>query len=187
MKRFLWLLLFLCGYAAASAQLNGVLVLKRNSKTIQRYYEGKQFTFINSDDQPETGTIPRVVRDTVYLLFYEQGHSVNAWGIQGIDTLNAIPLAYSLKDIKTVIRYRTKLNYAADGAVLMIAGGGVLVLGVVNGIHFQQPAKDWLSSGNIWAALGLTGFGYWLTRQSERHYHLGKTYHLEYYGFTTPK
>jgi hypothetical protein len=177
----------LCIGLTAQAQLNGVVVLKRNDHTIQRYFEGRSITFINQDDQQVEGIITGAVQDTIFLRFYDVRRVYSQFGLPALDTIHNISLAYSFSDIKTVIRVRDKLNYVADGSILMAAGVGVLVLGVFNGAYMHQPAKDWLSSGNIWAFLGLTGFGFWLTQQSERHYHLGKKFHLVYYGFPKPK
>jgi hypothetical protein len=103
----------------------------------------------------------------------------------GTDTTGAVPLVYSLNDIKTVIRYRDKLNYTADGTVLIAAGGLALVIGIVNSAHFHQQISAY--SGIAIVGLGLAALGFWLTQQTVRHYHLGKTFRLEYYGFPTPK
>jgi hypothetical protein len=185
MKTLLPFLLCIGCWASVRAQLNGVLVLKRNETTIERYYPGKEFDFINRDDQPVSGVINRVEKDTVFLTFYVERRVTNDLGMFGTDTSETVPLAYSLNDIKTVTRYRDKLNYAADGAVLIAAGGLALVIGVVNSIHFQEPLSSY--SGIALVGLGLAALGAWLTMQTTRHYHMGRTYHLEYYGFPTPK
>lgn len=184
MKALLSFLVCLCCWVSLRAQLNGVLVLKRNEITIERYYPGKQFTFINRDDQSITGVIDRVEKDTLYLTFYQERRVTNDLGMFGTDS-SAIHLAYSFNDIKTVVKYRDKLNYVADGVVLIAAGALCVVIGVVNSIHFQESAGSYAGIGG--AGLGMAILGYWLTRQAERHYHLGRVFHLEYYGFPTPK
>ena len=184
MKTLLSFLLCIACWTSVRAQLNGVLVLKRNERTIERYYPGKQIDFINRDDQPVSGIINRVEKDTLFLTFYVERRITNDLGMFGTDTSQAVPLAYNLKDIKTVIRYRDKLNYTADGSVLIAAGGLAVIIGVVNSIHFQEPLSSY--SGIALVGVGLAALGLWLTTQTVKHYHLGGAYHLEYYGFTTP-
>jgi hypothetical protein len=185
MKTLLSFLLCIGCWASVRAQLNGVLVLKRNERTIERYYPGKQFTFINRDDQPVTGVIDRVEKDTVFLTFYVERRVTNDLGMFGTDTSESIPMAYSFNDIKTVILYRDKLNYTADGAVLIAAGGLAIVIGLVNSAHFHENVTSY--RGIALVGVGLAALGYWLTRQAVKHYRLGKALHLEYYGFPTPK
>ena len=57
--------------------------------------------------------------------------------------INNIPFHYN--EITTMRIERTKLNYAGDGTLLIIAGVGVLVLNTINGIYRKDDARNWFS------------------------------------------
>ena len=190
MKTLLTLIVLLTLHGVPFAQFTGVLVLKRHYKTIERYYPGTTITFINQDNQQVSGIVTGGAKDTVYLRFLDVRQGLNQWELPGLDTLRDFPMAYDISAIKSIIRTRNHLNYAADGAVLIGAAVGLVVLEVVNGAYLHQSSREWLSAGSLITAAGLAGLGTWLITLQNKHYRLGKKYHLEYYGFTpgpTPK
>ena len=172
---------------AANAQLNGVVALKSADRTIMRFFEGKTMDFINSYGQEVSGTVQRVADDTLYLTFYNVGQVANQWGLPSMDTLNVVPLAYRFEDIKAIIRYRNKFNYIADGSVLVGAAIALLVAAIVNTNSSTPGSTTVFSQGDIYGSIGLAGLGVFLFTQQKRVYHLGKRFHLVYYGFPTPK
>ncbi len=184
MNRLFVLLALLTLHPATNAQLNGIIVLKRNNTTLQRYFEGKSIEFINSYDQPISGLITKVVKDTLYLRFLDIRQGVNYWGLPTMDTLKEVPLAYAFSDIKTVIVHRTHLNYVADGVVLIAAGVALLVVSAVNTAYFKEPIRDVASAGDLIGAGALAALGAWLITLQTKHYHLGGRFHLDYIGFT---
>lgn len=186
MKILLTLAVFLSLSLLTHAQLNGVVVLKRHHKTIERYFEGKSIEFINQDGQRISGIITGVVKDTLLLRFIDVQQRTNYWGLPSMDTLREVPLAYAFSDIKTVVRTRTHLNYTADGIILIAAGAGLLIISAVNTAYYKEPVSDVASGAVLASSVGLMALGTWLITLQTQHYHLGKKYHLEYLGFTTP-
>lgn len=178
---------FLALSSFTQAQLNGVVVLKKHHKTIERYFEGKSIEFINQEGQHVSGLVTAVVHDTLMLRFIDVQQRANYWGLPTMDTLREVPLAYPFSEIKTVVRTRTHLNYTADGIILIAAGVGLLVVSAVNTAYYKEPASDFASSTVLYTSLGLVGLGTWLITLQTKHYHLGKKYHLEYLGFTAPR
>jgi len=92
--------------------------------------------------------------------------------------LNGNPFHY--KEITGIRIERTKLNYTTDGALLMIAGGGVLVLGAVNGLYRGDAAKDWYKPASYITAAALIALGYLLIKSKYKKYVFGKKYTLQY-------
>ena len=90
-------------------------------------------------------------------------------------------------EIKTIRFERTKLNYKADGLILMIAGGGVLMLGAVNGLYRGDPASQWYTPVSYITAGALLGLGFLLLHSQYKKYHLGKKYMLQYLSVTSNK
>jgi hypothetical protein len=175
-------------HLVAHAQIGGVVVLKRHNVTIQRYYTNRSsFTFINQDGQRITGVVAGGAQDTIYLRFFDVRRGMNYWGLPTWDTLANYPVPFAISGIKEVVRDRTGLNYAADGSVLIAAGVGLQLLEVINGAYLHQSARDWLTGGSFLTSVGLAGLGAWLITLQTKHYHLGKKYHLEYYGFSAPQ
>jgi hypothetical protein len=184
MRPLLTLATFLTLHLATHAQINGVIALKRHSITIQRYFTNRSFTFIDQGGQRVTGVVAGGSRDTIYLRFYDIRRGANYWGLPTWDTLGNVPVPFAFSDIKEVVRDRTGLNYEADGSILIAAALGLQVLEVVNGAYLHQAARSWLSGGSFLTSVGLAGLGAWLLTLQTKHYHLGKKYHLEYYGFS---
>jgi len=92
--------------------------------------------------------------------------------------LNSTPFHY--KEIVGIKIARTKLNYTTDGILLMVAGGGVLVLGAVNGLYRGDAPKDWYAPASYITAAALIVLGYILLKSKYKKYTFGKKYTLQY-------
>ena len=74
----------------------------------------------------------------------------------------------------------SKWNYQADGTILIVAGVGVLVLNVVNGLYTNEKAGSWVkTSGWITAGALILG-GILLKRARYKNYSIGKKFTLHY-------
>ena len=158
------LLLFLLVPFFAHSQTD-VLELKKNGKNIRTYSPGMYFVMETVYDQWLEGYITAIRNDSLFL--------------------NNFPFHY--KEIKSIRWERTKLNYKADGIILMAAGAGVLVIGTVNGLYRGDPADQWFTPvGYITAGVLLVG-GFLLMKAQFKKYHLGKKYTLEYLNIRVNK
>ena len=92
--------------------------------------------------------------------------------------VNGFPFHY--KEISALRWERPKLNYRTDGVLLMIAGGGVLLLGAVNGLYRGDQFKDWYRPGSFITAGALLATGFLLIKLRFKKYHLGKKYTIQY-------
>jgi len=155
MKQLLIILCLLPCFCSAQTDL---LMLKKGHAHVITYSTGMHMAMQTIYDQWFDGTITAIRHDSIFL--------------------NGTPFHY--KEIRALQRERTKLNYKTDGTILMIAGGGVLVLGAVNGLYRNDQIKDWYSPVSFITAGALILGGYCLTRLQVKQYVLGKKYNLEY-------
>jgi len=135
-----------------------VLVLQKNGQNIISYVPGKPIMLQTIYDQWFDGYVTALRDDSVFI--------------------NNIPFHY--KEIKTLRRDRTKLNYAVDGSLLMVAGGGIVALNVINGLYRKDNIGQWFSTGGYIAAGALLAGGFLLRRAARKTYPIGKRYQLHY-------
>jgi hypothetical protein len=160
-----WCFIFLgMLYLHADAQTN-VIILEKNGANVKTYATGMEISFETVYHQWFTGVITAVRHDSVFI--------------------NDFPFDY--REIATISAERKSLNYSEDGVLLMIAGGGVLLLGAVNGAYRGDNAKSWYTSGGFITAGSLLAGGFLLTRARFKKYHLGKKYTLEYLALDLDK
>ena len=135
-----------------------VLILQKNGRNIKTYAPGQPIIFETVYEQWFDGTLTDLRNDSVFV--------------------NGIPFHYN--EIKTMRVERTKLNYAQDGSLLIIAGAGVLVLNTVNGLYTNSKAKNWFSTTG-WITAGALILGGILLRKARvRTFPLGKKFGLHY-------
>ncbi len=163
MKRIFFFLCFLP--FLSRAQTTDLLVLKKNGGHVQTYTVGMGLTMETIYHQWLSGTITDMRNDTVFL--------------------DGAPFSY--KEIAAISNDRTGLNYAADGTILMIAGGGVFVLGAVNGMIRKDPANVWYTTTSYITG-GVLLVGGWLLRKAGiRKYYMGHKYKLDYLSLRADK
>jgi hypothetical protein len=139
------------------AQTN-VVILEKNGANIKTFATGMDISFETIYHQWFNGEITAIRHDSIFVNDY----------------------AFNYKEIATIKTERRKLNYTEDGVILMIAGGGVLLLGAVNGAYRGDKLSTWYTSGSFITAGALLIGGFLLTRGQYRKYHLGKRFTLEY-------
>jgi len=135
-----------------------VLILQKNGRNIKTFQTGMNIGFHTVYDQWLGGYITALRNDSVFL--------------------NNIP--FHVHEIDAIRQDNTKWNYLTDGTLLIVAGVGVLVLNVVNGIYTNESAGSWVkTSGWITAGAFILG-GILLRRARYSDYKLGKKYTLHY-------
>jgi hypothetical protein len=156
MKKFTVLFIYLIPLIGFSQ--TDVLILQKNGRNIETYAPGMPIMLHTVYDQWLEGTITDMRNDSVYI-------NNNPFHVQEI---NAIRKNFS------------KLHLQAGGTVLIVAGVGVLVLNVINGLYTNEPAGQWIKASG-WIVAGafiITG----LIMKSARFttYKIGKKYSLHY-------
>lgn len=156
MKPF-FLFLYLLPFCSL-AQSDDIVILKRHGANVKTYTQGLYFTMETIYDQWFDGTITAIRNDSIFL--------------------NGLPFHY--KEISAIRRERKGLNYSTDGAILMLAGGGLLFIGAVNGILRSDAFREWYTPTNLIVAGALIAGGFLLVKAHFKKYILGKKYSLEY-------
>ena len=156
MKKIITAIIFLIPLVGLSQ--TDVLILQKNGQNIKTYATGQSIIFETIYIQWLGGTITALRNDSIFL--------------------NNIP--FHVNEIKTVRQEFKKWNYYEDGTILIIAGVGVLVLNVVNGIYTNEPAGKWVKASSWIAAGALIVGGIFMRRARYRDYHLGKKFTLHY-------
>ena len=163
MKKFIFIFLsIICLHVCGQTN---VVILEKNGANVKTYAAGMNITFETIYHQWFDGVITAIRHDSVFI--------------------NDYPFHY--KEIATIQAERKSLNYTEDGVLLMVAGGGVLLLGAVNGAYRGDNAKTWYSSGSFITAGALLVTGFLLTRSRYKNYHLGKKFTLEYLALDLDK
>ena len=135
-----------------------VLIFQKNGRNIKTYAPGQQITIHTIYDQWLDGTLTALRNDSVFV--------------------NNIP--FHVHEIDGIHLDFSKWNYQADGTILIIAGAGVLVLNVVNGLYTNEKAGSWVkTSGWITAGALILG-GILLKRARYKNYSIGKKFTLHY-------
>jgi hypothetical protein len=158
-------LLPLFSLSQSLVQSDDIFVLKRHGANLRTYTTGLSFTMETIYDQWFDGTITAIRNDSIFL--------------------NGLP--FDIKEISAIRRERTSLNYAVDGTILMAAGGGLLLLGAVNGILRSDDFSQWYTPANLIVSGTLLVGGFLLRRAHFKKYLLGKKYTLEYLALNPNK
>ena len=178
MIRFLFFSILVLSTLSASAQ-NNILLLRKNNRTVKTLFEGKYIAFETKQKNFASGIITKIGKDTIYIRHFEIMRSATEYGGVYFDTSFRYTTAIHIKDIGAVHPFRNLRGYANSGFLLMIAGGGVMVLGAVNGLYRKESIGDWYKPSGFISAGVLAGTGYLLRRASKKKFVIGRKYQLK--------
>lgn len=156
MNKLLFLFLLFPFYSFS--QSDDVFELLKKGAHVKTFSTGMYLSMQTIYDQWLEGNITAIRHDSIFL--------------------NGNPFHY--KEIQAIRVERTKMNYTTNGTLLMIAGGGVLLLGAVNGLYRGDEVKDWYKPASFITAGALLALGYLLIKSRYKKYVFGKKYKLQY-------
>ena len=183
MKAFVLLLLTAFLVHSATAQSNELLVQKKN-KTVEKYFVGHYIMLETINHTFADGIITRITKDSIFIQHFDIERSETANGAVYIDTSFRYTTAIYYKDIGKIL-FPTRMGRKTNGTILMVAGGGVMVLGAVNGLYRGDPPEDWYKTSSYIVAGALVAAGYWLRKSADKKYPIGKKYHLKILELST--
>jgi len=156
MNKLIILVLFI--FPEFSKAQSDLLVLKKRGMHVATYTIGSELTMQTIYNQWFLGTITDMRNDSVFV--------------------NGIPFHY--KEIAGIRESHINFSNTVLSAGMMVAGGGIFVLGAVNGLYRGDKTKDWYtSSGLITGGILLAG-GFLLSKTRSKTYHIGKKFQVEY-------
>jgi hypothetical protein len=142
-----------------------VIVLEKKGVNVKTYATGMDINMQTIYNQWFTGSIEAIRHDSLF--------------VNGI--------AFHYKEIAAIRMERKKLDYETDGSLLIIAGGGVLLLGAVNGLYRHDQAKTWYTTGSFITAAALLATGFFIKGSRIKKYQLGRKFTLQYLALGADK
>ena len=158
---------------------NNVLLLRKKNKTIQNYYAGKFIAIETVNKSFADGLITKITNDSIYIRHFDIESSMTTYGGVYFDTAFRYTTAIHVNEIGVIVVSRKNSNRKRNGIILMAAGGGVMVLGAVNGLYRGEPPKDWYKPSGYITAGALLALGYWMSRTATKKYAIGKKFRLK--------
>lgn len=163
---------------AASAQ-NDVLLFQKKGKTKHTFFNGRYISLQTRQGNFADGIITRIQEDTIYLRHFDIQRSATDYGGIYFDTVFRYTTAIHYRDIGALFSMKDLTNRYRNSTILMMAGGGVMVLGAVNGLYRGDPPRDWYEPASYITAGALAGLGILMRRTTKFKTVIGKKYTLK--------
>jgi hypothetical protein len=160
MAKVIIFILFLIPFCSRAQ--NDVLILQRRGMHVKAYTVGDQLTFKTVYGQWFDGIIGDLYHDTVYI----------------------VGQAFNYKEIAAIRRTKSNIDYSAIGKFMMVAGGGFMAIGAVNGLLRHDPANQWYTTSGYIIGGTLVGVGLILSQAGGKNYNLGGRFKLTYLQLT---
>lgn len=179
MHRILFIILiFFSGQTFA--QHADFIMLKKNNKTIKRYFAGTEIEFTTTTGVSINAHIEDIKNDTLFLKQYVVKTVPTQLGVFVLDTVTTYYYKYHYKQIHSIGKSRKGFNVSASAATLM--GGGAL-LTLASGIVFLVD-REKFSPGLLIASASLATVGYIMAKTSGKGMIIGRKYQLVYLGLS---
>ena len=182
MNRFLLILIILIS-TTSSAQRSDVIVLKKRSKTIDRYYSGKDISFTTINGAYINANIQGIKNDTLFLREFIVRTVPTQLGVYIVDTVATYNLRYHYNEIKNIGKASKGFNLSGSAASLM--GGGTLLM-IASGVVYLAD-RDKFSPALLIASASLAGLGYLMAKTGGKGIEIGKKYSLVYLSLSDNK
>ncbi len=182
MNRITLLVLLLIGNQTF-AQSSDVILLKRNNKTIKRYFAGSDIDLTTTTGVYISATITKIKNDSLFLKQYVVRQTPTQLGVFVLDTVTTYYYKYHYNQVKAIGKTGRRFNLSASAASLL--GGGAL-LTVAGGIVYLVDRKNFSPSLMI-ASASLATIGYVLAKTGGKGIIIGKKYSLVYLGISDNK
>jgi len=159
------IILFLCFVPFLAKAQTDLLILKKRGMHVTTYTTGSELVMETVYQQWFQGTITDMRHDSIFL--------------------NGI--AFHYKEIATLKARHINFSNTILAAGMMVAGGGIFVLGAVNGLYRKDNSKDWYTRSGLITGGALLAGGFLLTKTRSKQYHLGRRFKLEYLSLNPNK
>jgi hypothetical protein len=178
MNKAALLLLFLLPNLFAYSQ-NDVLLLQRRGKNHKTYFTGRYIYIQTKQGNYADGIITAIMKDSIYIRHFDIQRSFTDFGGIYFDTAFRYTTAIHYKDIGAIISNKDQSGRKNRGTLLMIAGGGVMALGAINGLYRGDAPRDWYKPSGYIVAGTLTGLGALLKYGGNPKTPIGRKYSLK--------
>lgn len=182
MKPFLLLLILNLMALAASAQIDYVLLQKRD-RTIQRYYAGYNIDVYTKQDQYISGIVDKCRNDSIFIKVGSKEVIPTGFGGGRVEWVTKGYIGIHINDI-AIIPKKSRLTWASVGnmalKVVVLAG----CIWGVNSIHTDYKAAYVIGyTGTILTSVLISQVNIFHNRKPAG-YHIGKKFKLKYVNLT---
>lgn len=181
MLRIIFCILTISLLNYCQAQPSDFLVLKKNGTTIKTFMKGASIDFVHKNGSRITGTITKIVNDSIYLMWYDVRMAATYWGTQVQDTVTKNELRFHYNEIGAFPRPPKGFEFVRNGDLFMIAGVGYAALHTVNGLIQHTE----ISPTVIGVSLGVAAVGFTMHKLRKYYFPIGKKYTLEYISLSS--
>ncbi len=177
-KQYLIMVLGFFIYQNIIAQTSDILVLKKNSKSIARYYSGSHISFTTTNGAYRDAEITQIKKDSIYLQEFLIRRLPTTLGFYILDTAGSFRFVYHYNQIKNMGQPGNK-NFNVSGSGAALLGGGIL-LTLASGVVYIAD-KEKFSPALLGAAVGLGAVGYLMSKAGSKGIIIGKRgYQFQY-------
>lgn len=154
--------------------------LKKNNKVIKTWFKDNDFYGQLNSGEWITATIYKIQDDSLYLRPYIVRTLANRLGLPVLDTTYYGLMPVHINQLSAFPKEDEGFSYVKNGLIFKIAGGGYMLLNVINTLSVNEPVfgSDNLPKITIAASVLALGVVLGLTHKSS--YIVGKKYHIEY-------
>lgn len=178
MNKTALLILFLLSTLFAYSQ-NDILLLQKKGKTKQTFFTGRYIYLETKQRNYADGIITAIMKDSVYIRHFDIQKSITDYGGVYFDTAFRYTTAIHVKDIGAVISTKDQSGRKRSSTILLMAGGGVMALGAINGLYRKDPPRDWYKPSSYIVAGALTSLGLLAKYGGNPRTPIGKKYSLK--------
>ena len=154
--------------------------LKKRSKVLQTWYKDNYIYCQLKNGQWINAVIHKIRDDSLYLRPYQVQTFINRLGLNYLDTTFYGLMTIHINSIHAFPKEDEGFSYVKNGAIFKIAGGGYLLLNVINTLSDNEPVFGEDNLPKVGIAAGVIALGVVLGLTHKSTYIIGKKYHLEY-------
>ena len=178
MKPLLLFCCFLFLQQLSAQSLDYISVRKKNGKTLKNFYTGSHIFLQRNDGSYLQGPVQNIRNDSLFLTLYDIRAYPTPWGGYVRDTITTTIAAVPYKDIQRIhLNTRKGFFQRNTGLIMMLAGGGYLVINVLNGALYEFDSED---AKRIGIAAGIFAIGFLLHKLMATDGFSKKKHHIVY-------
>lgn len=154
--------------------------LKKKNKVIKSWFRGNDFYGQLESGQWVTAVIHKIQDDSLHLRPYIVQTYANRLGLPFLDTTYFGIMPVHIKQLKAFPKEDEAFSYVKNGLIFELAGGGFMLLNIINTLSDNEPVFGKDNLPKIGIAAGVLALGVVLNLTHKSTYIVGKKYHIEY-------
>ena len=154
--------------------------LKKKNKVIKTWFRGNDFYGQLSNGQWITAVIYKIQYDSLYLRPYIVRTLPNRLGLPFLDTTYYGIMPVHINALHAFPKEGEAFSYVKNGLIFQIAGGGYILLNVINTLSDNEPVFGSDNLPQLTIAAGVLAVGVVLGLTHKSTYTIGKKYRIEY-------